>query len=101
MKSRVVRKRARSVLELATALALLPLGAWTGAAPPSGPQDEPRDPDRAPRTFRLDVDYMEVMAIVTDRSGRFVPGLSRDDFEVDAGARHSGTRTVSFQVLPF
>ena len=33
-------------------------------------------------TFRLAVDYVEVDAIVTDRDGKFVQGLTKDDFEV-------------------
>jgi VWFA-related protein len=35
-----------------------------------------------PVTFRVDVNYVEVDAVVTDAQGRFVPGLTKDDFEL-------------------
>jgi len=33
-------------------------------------------------TFKLEVNYVDVDAVVTDESGNFVSGLTRDDFEV-------------------
>ena len=52
-----------------------------GSARAQGParQDEPRAPSVA---FRADVDFVEVPAIVTDEDGRFLEGLSVDDFSV-------------------
>jgi VWFA-related protein len=41
----------------------------------------PPQPPQAP-TFRVAVDYVEVDAVVTDRDGKFVGGLTKDDFEV-------------------
>lgn len=35
-----------------------------------------------PVTFKTEVNYVEVDALVTDPQGNFVPGLTRDDFEV-------------------
>ena len=49
------------------------------AAPLPRAQQPP--PAQGP-TFRLAVDYVEVDAVVTDRDGRFVRGLTKDDFEV-------------------
>src|SRR5687768_13370051 len=33
-------------------------------------------------TFRSDVEYVEVDALVTDEQGRFVPNLQKDDFRI-------------------
>src|SRR6476646_5621446 len=43
------------------------------AAPPAGQQ---------PPTFKVEVNYVEIDAVVTDAQGRFVGDLSKDDFQV-------------------
>ena len=51
------------------------------SAPPLQPEDgPPLAGDRL--SFRLDVNFIEVAAVVTDSEGRFRPGLTRDDFEI-------------------
>ena len=41
---------------------------------------------RPQATFRSEINYVEVDVVVTDAQGRFVPGLTADDFELlDAG----------------
>ena len=35
-----------------------------------------------PITFKVEVNYVEIDAVVTDANGKFVRGLTRDDFEV-------------------
>ena len=68
-----------------------PAPAAPAAAPvqgvPSGQQ--PGQPARAsgtqptpPVTFKTEVNYVEVDALVTDAQGNFVGGLTKDDFEV-------------------
>jgi VWFA-related protein len=56
------------------------------ARPPSAqPQRPTPDPPRQgqpPITFRVEIDYVEVDAVVTDDQGNIVKGLTRDDFEV-------------------
>ena len=42
----------------------------------------PPTPPQPPVTFRVDVNYVEVDAVVTDAQGRFVTGLTKDDFEL-------------------
>ena len=37
---------------------------------------------RPPVTFRAETNFVEIDAIVTDRDGRFVPGLTKEDFQV-------------------
>jgi len=61
--------RASSFLLPATALL-----AWCWQAPQTGPA--------APPALRITVTMVQVDAVVTDSSGRHVPGLSRDDFQI-------------------
>jgi VWFA-related protein len=59
---------------LLSALCLALLGATVLAQQPAQPQP--------PVTFRVEVNYVEVDAFVTDAQGNPVPGLTADDFEV-------------------
>jgi VWFA-related protein len=54
------------------------------AAPPPSPQ-APTDPP--PPTFRVEVNYVEVDAVVTDAQGNAVTDLTLDDFEVREDGR--------------
>jgi VWFA-related protein len=73
--------RTRLALVGAAALAF----AWSGqtagqstqAPPPRQPQDQ-----QAPPTFRATTALVEVDAIVHDRQGKFVPGLTAEDLEL-------------------
>ncbi len=51
------------------------------SASPDG-QTPPRPPDRQPPTFRVEVNYVEIDATVTDAQGKFVNNLTKEDFEV-------------------
>jgi VWFA-related protein len=62
----------------------------TSIAPPSQPEV----------TFRVDVNYVEVDAIVTDQNGSFVTDLTRDDFEVLEDNRRETISTFSMVNLP-
>ncbi len=46
------------------------------APPPAGSSDQP------PMTFKVEVNYVEVDAIVTDQQGNFVRDLKKDDFQI-------------------
>jgi VWFA-related protein len=69
------------------AASILLAGAVTGAAAPllcraSGPMDDPA-PQRDPRTrIVVDVNRVDVLFAVTDKRGRFITGLNKDQFEV-------------------
>src|SRR3954463_12864474 len=39
-------------------------------------------PQQPPVTFKVDVNYVEVDASVTDAQGKFVRNLTRDDFQI-------------------
>jgi len=51
-----------------------PAGAAPGGAPPQAAQP--------PVTFKVEVNYVEIDANVTDDQGNFVRGLTKDDFQV-------------------
>jgi VWFA-related protein len=57
----------------AIVLATAAVAAQQASAPPD---------QRPPITFRSEITFVEIDAIVTDRGGRFVPDLTRDDFQV-------------------
>jgi VWFA-related protein len=67
---------------------LLVLSIAVFAATPAAQQPAPAQPPAAapaqqpPLTFKVEVNYVEVDARVTDEAGNFVQGLTRDDFEI-------------------
>jgi VWFA-related protein len=52
-------------------------GAAIAAQQPARPTDQ-----QPPVTFKVEVNYVEIDAVVTDDDGNFVRGLTRDDFEI-------------------
>jgi VWFA-related protein len=69
--------RSCSKILLVAAFVLAPLlMSLQGQQAPKGQADQPR------ATFRLRVDYVQVDATVNDAAGRFIPDLTKDDFEV-------------------
>jgi VWFA-related protein len=53
-----------------------------------------------PVTFQVEVNYVDVDAVVTDENGNFVAGLTRDDFEVFEDGRPQKVEMFSFVELP-
>jgi VWFA-related protein len=51
-------------------------------------------------TFQVDVDYVDVDAVVTDESGNFVAGLTRDDFDVFEDGKPQKIAMFSYVELP-
>ena len=51
-------------------------------------------------TFQVEVNYVDVDAIVTDDSGNFVTGLTRDDFEVFEDDKPQKVEMFSYVELP-
>jgi VWFA-related protein len=60
-------------------LALLALGLHAGAHPSVGQQAASQAPAI---TFRVQIDYVEVDAVVVDGTGEFVRTLTKDDFQI-------------------
>jgi VWFA-related protein len=51
-------------------------------------------------TFQVEVNYVDVDVVVTDEQGRFVTGLTRDDFEVFEDGRPQKVETFSLVEIP-
>ncbi|MBM3820591.1 MAG: hypothetical protein FJW14_16460, partial [Acidimicrobiia bacterium] len=73
------------------ALALSEVG---GQAPPQTPQEPP------PVTFRVEVNYVEVDAIVTDANGNPITDLTQKDFQILEDGRPQTISTFSMVNLP-
>jgi VWFA-related protein len=61
-------------------LVLLCGAALTAGQAPAPPAQQP--PPQQPPTFKVRVDYVEVDAVVTDKQGRIVRDLKKEDFQV-------------------
>jgi VWFA-related protein len=75
--------------------------AWLGAqqAPPV-PAPSPQTLQQPQVTFRLEADYIEVDAVVTDAQGNVVRNLQREDFEVLEDKRPQAIDVFSFVDIP-
>ena len=54
----------------------------------------------AAQTFRASTNVVEVQIVVTDRSGKPVPGLTRDDFEIVEDGKPQSISLFSFMDIP-
>ena len=61
---------------------LLLIAAVAQAPAPAQPPAAPRGTAQPPVTFKVEVNYVEIDANVTDAQGNFVRTLTRDDFEI-------------------
>src|SRR6187401_2764084 len=71
----MIKRATCTLVALLSAAVLLSAQAQSGQA--QGTQSEPQS-----FKFRTGVELVNVNATVTDQSGRFVPGLNKDDFRV-------------------
>ena len=78
---------------------LLLLGTSAGSAQQPA-QPAPQPDAQGTVTFRAETNFVEVHAIVTDRTGAFVRGLTADDFEVYEGGRLQKPSVFSMVDLP-
>ena len=83
------------VIGLSVAL-ILAAGLVSTAQQP--PQPRPA-PSQGP-TFRIEVSYVEIDAVVTDADGKFVRGLTKDDFEVLEDGKPQSISAFSVIDLP-
>jgi VWFA-related protein len=65
------------------------------AQPPAAPPDQ-----RPAVTFRTEINFVEIDAVVTDGEGRFVAGLTKDDFEVIEQGAPQPIATFSLVHIP-
>ena len=82
-------------------ISLVLLGASAGSAqqPPAQPSQQPVGAQSSV-TFRAETNFVEVHAIVTDRTGAFVRDLTAEDFEVYEGGRLQKPSVFSYVDLP-
>ncbi len=69
----------------------------------SGPlhgQGQPQQPQQPPITFRAEVNYVEVDARVLDRDGKFVAGLTANDFQVFEDGKPQKVSAFSMVNIP-
>src|SRR5215471_9688825 len=81
----------------AAALAALLGGAVVLAQPQQPPQ--PSVQGQQP-TFRVQVDYVEVDVVVTDRNGNLVRDLKKEDFQVLEDGKAQTINTFTFVNIP-
>jgi len=63
-------------------------------------QTQPAAPQTQQPTFKVQVDYVEVDALVTDRTGNFVRDLKKEDFQVLEDGRPQAITTFSIVDIP-
>jgi VWFA-related protein len=86
---------------LAAAMLVLTAAAPRGQAPPAPGQGPPAaGPQAAPPAFRVEVNYVEVDALVTDAQGRVVTDLTAGDFELLEDGRPQKVSAFSFVNIP-
>jgi VWFA-related protein len=90
------RVRLAAVLVLAAGTVL-----GAGQTPAPGPGQTPPPSDQTPTpTFKAEVEYVEVDALVTDQQGRFVRDLKKEDFQVFEDGRRQTISTFSLVDIP-
>ncbi len=80
------------------AVRIAPLLAATALLGVSGSAQTPQTPPSV--TFQVEVNYVDVDAIVTDENGNFVTGLTREDFEVFEDGKPQKVEMFSYVELP-
>jgi VWFA-related protein len=85
-------------MRIPVAALLAALGAATLAAQQAQPPQAPPEPP--PPTFRVEVNYVEVDAVVTDAQGNPVTNLTIDDFEVREDGRPQKVTAFSTINIP-
>jgi VWFA-related protein len=70
-------------------------------APPQAQQPAQQTPvDQPPVTFRVEVNYVEVDALVTDADGKPIANLTKDDFELFEDGKKQDVATFALVNIP-
>ena len=64
------------------------------------PPPQPGTTGQPPITFRVEVNYVEIDAVVTDAQGNFVSTLSKDDFEISEDGKAQPLSVLSLVNIP-
>ena len=81
-------------------LSTLALAAPQPAPPAQVPAAQRPDPQMPPITFRSEVNYVEVDAVVHDAQGKFVRDLKKEDFQVLEDGKPQPVSTFSLVDIP-
>jgi VWFA-related protein len=90
-------------IRIATLMALLGGGVLIAGQTPAGQPpaaQAPASQGSQPPTFRVQVDYIEVDAFVTDQQGRFVRDLKKEDFQVVEDGKAQAISAFSLVDIP-
>ena len=87
------------VSTLAVAAQTPPQAPQSQAPPPSLASPRP-DPQMPPITFRAEVNYVEVDAVVVDAQGKFVRNLSKEDFKITEDGKPQQTSAFALVDIP-
>src|SRR5262245_37331421 len=89
-----------STLTVVLALATVVAGAQQQPPPQPAPPPPAKPEEQPPITFKVEVNYVEIDAVVTDGSGNFVRGLTRDDFQILEQAKPQNITVFSLVNIP-
>src|SRR5712691_923080 len=93
--NRYESKPMKKHVKLAALAVLLSGVAVLAQNPPAAAPQQPQQP-----TFRVQVDYVEVDAVVTDRNGNLVRDLKKEDFQVLEDGKAQAINTFTFVNIP-
>src|SRR5262249_39357380 len=79
---------------------LLMAGAVVAGQTPASPSQAPVPQGPATPTFKVNVDYVEVDATVTDAQGRFARDLKKEDFQVFEDGKRQTISAFSLVDIP-
>jgi VWFA-related protein len=69
--------------------------------PPATPQTPPRTPgEQPPVTFKVEINYVEIDAVVTDQRGNFIRTLTKEDFQVSEQGKPQTIANFSLVDIP-
>ena len=71
-----------------------------GSALVTGSAQQSQPPQPQQPTFRVQVDYVEVDVVVTDRNGKLVRELKKEDFQVSEDGKPQTINTFTFVNIP-
>ena len=81
-------------------VSLILVAAAAQAPAPAQPPAAPRPSPQPPVTFKVEVNYVEIDASVTDAQGAFVRNLTRDDFQVIEDGKPQALTAFSMVDIP-
>src|SRR2546430_2224140 len=92
---------ARAVLfVLSIGTAVLAQSPAPATPPATGQAATPATQELPPVTFKVEVNYVEVDAVITDQQGNFVRNLTKNDFQVLEDGKPQSVSTFSLVDIP-